>query len=378
MLIGLVFLVVARRMERTWMLPHWAAGLLLLGVGNLGYALTHELPAILGSVAANGLYVVALLMFHAGARRVNGQPRQTDMLGLAILALSVTGMLWYNYVEPDLGRRVIVLSIATAILAGRIAFHLSVFAQRKGSPFPANVLASLWWFLAAIMVMTAVAMLVYTQHSQDLYEAGPPILTLFYLRPLLMLLICSFGLFIELRLLAMGAAAPMPVKAVNAREEFDARCEAAVRARGARNLSVLLVDMDDFRAIARRQGRKAAQATLEWVGTQIREELGEDDLLVRYGNDQYAILLPNTDSASAALFGEDLRRRIQNGHCQIGKKAVTTTVSIGVADCTPERNSARALTAAAKVAIYQARAAGRNRVQVAQGNLTDLEDELAL
>lgn len=376
MLIGLVFLLVARRMAQTWMLPHWAAGLLVLGLGNLGYAMTHLLPGIVSSVVANALFVIGLLLFHAGARRVNAKPPEPDWIGIFLLVVSIVCMLWFNYIQPDLGRRVLVLSVVTALLAGQTAFELSVFAGRKGSPFPANVLASLWWFLAAIMVMTAIAMLVYTQHSQDLHQAGPPILTLFYLRPLLMLLVCGFGLYVELRLLATNAPAPLEAAPAAARADFDAQCEAAVAQRGARPLSVVLVDMDDFRQIAKRHGRKAAQAVLNWVGDEIRSELGPADVLSHYGNDQYAILLPNTDGDSAAQFGEDLRRRIQAGHTMVGKKAITTTVSVGVADCTPERNSAKTLAAAAKVAIYQARAAGRNRVQVAKGSLE--EADLAL
>jgi diguanylate cyclase (GGDEF)-like protein len=119
--------------------------------------------------------------------------------------------------------------------------------------------------------------------------------------------------------------------------------------------------MDDHRQIAKRHGRLAAEAVMKWMGGMIQAELQDGDSMSVYGNDQYALLLPQTDQASALLFANDLCRHISAGHCTYGKKSISTSVSAGVAGWAPDRNTARALTASAKVAVYQARAEGRNR-----------------
>ena len=360
MFIGLVFLVVARRMAQTWLLPYWAAAMLVLGIGSLGYALRPPNPW-LSSILPNALFLISLLLFHRGALRVNGLPGHFDWLGACVVAITTAFIIWLNLVVPDMGTRVVVLSIATAFLASRTAIQLSIFAQRKGSPIPANVLASLWWFLVAIMGITIVAMMVHTQHNQDLFQAGPPILTLFHVRPLLIFFCAMFGLIVELRLLATDAPAPLDADAAASRAAFDDACDAAIAARQGQPLCVVLVDMDDHRQIAKRHGRLAAEAVMKWMGGMIQAELQEGDSMSVYGNDQYALLLPQTDQASALLFANDLCRHISAGHCTYGKKSISTSVSAGVAGWAPDRNTARALTASAKVAVYQARAEGRNR-----------------
>jgi diguanylate cyclase (GGDEF)-like protein len=369
MLIGLVFLVIARRMAQTWLLPHWAAAMLVLGIGSLGYALRPPNPW-LSSILPNALFLIALLLFHRGALRVNNVARTFDWLGVSVVVIATGLIAWLNLVVPDLGTRVIVLSVATAFRASRTAIQLSIFAQRKGSPVPANVLASLWWFLVAIMGITSVAMMVHTQHNQDLFQAGPPILTLFHVRPLLIFFGAVFGLIVELRLLATDAPAPIEAEAAASRAAFDAACNAAIAARQGQPLCVVLVDLDDHRQIAKRHGRLAAVAVMKWVGGMIQADLQEGDSLFVHGNDQYALLLPQTDQASALLFANDLCRHIGSGHCTYGKKSISTSVSAGVAGYTPERNTARALAASAKVAIYQARADGRSQAHGATDTWT--------
>ena len=366
MFIGLVFLVVARRMAQTWLLPYWAAAMLVLGIGSLGYALRPPNPW-LSSILPNALFLIALLLFHRGALRVNGLPGTFDWLGAAVVAIATAAIVWLNLVVPDMGTRVVVLSLATAFLASRTAIQLSIFAQRKGSPFPANVLASLWWFLVAIMGITIVAMMVHTQHNQDLFQAGPPILTLFHVRPLLIFFGAVFGLIVELRLLATDAPAPLEADAAASRAAFNATCDAAIAEGRSRPLCVVLLDMDDYRQIAKRHGRPAAEAVMKWVGEMIKVNLQPGCSLSVYGNDQHALLLPQTDQASALVFAEDLCRRISSSHCTYGKKSISTSLIAGVAAWTPERTTARALAASAKVAMYQARAEGRNRAHGATG-----------
>ena len=116
MLIGLVFLVIARRMAQSWLLPHWAAAMLVLGIGSLGYALRPPNPW-LSSILPNALLLIALLLFHRGALRVNNLARTFDWLGVSVVVIATAMIAWLSLVVPDLGTRVVVLSLATAFLA---------------------------------------------------------------------------------------------------------------------------------------------------------------------------------------------------------------------------------------------------------------------
>jgi diguanylate cyclase (GGDEF)-like protein len=104
---------------------------------------------------------------------------------------------------------------------------------------------------------------------------------------------------------------------------------------------------------------------LHWVTHTVQGLLRPGDHLEVYGNDQLALLLPNTSVSEARALAEDMRRRIAAGECRYGDKVLTTTVSIGIAPWQASRVTPRAMAAAAKVGVFKARALGRNRVETA-------------
>lgn len=126
------------------------------------------------------------------------------------------------------------------------------------------------------------------------------------------------------------------------------------------SLSLIMLDVDDFKAYNDSYGHPAGDTALQTVAEILKETLRGADVAARYGGEEFAILLPQTSSEEAVQIGERLRRRIEG--TQFPQRRIT--ISVGIASCSNEVDTPRDLISAADVALYAAKNQGRNNVQV--------------
>jgi diguanylate cyclase (GGDEF)-like protein len=101
-----------------------------------------------------------------------------------------------------------------------------------------------------------------------------------------------------------------------------------------RPLTVLMLDIDDFKSINDRFGHPVGDAILQGIVAEIRSEVrGDMDLLARYGGDEFALVLPETPVAEAVLVAERVRRRVDERLFRMpdSREVLRATVSIGLA-----------------------------------------------
>jgi diguanylate cyclase (GGDEF)-like protein len=130
-------------------------------------------------------------------------------------------------------------------------------------------------------------------------------------------------------------------------------------------LALVLADLDDFKQINDRYGHQAGDEVLRRFADVLRENVRDFDLPVRYGGEEFAVLLPEADLVG----GEQLARRLQTALLrlrlpEIGRDRPPVTASFGVA-AFPQARSAEEILSAADGALYRAKAAGKNRVACA-------------
>jgi diguanylate cyclase (GGDEF)-like protein len=138
--------------------------------------------------------------------------------------------------------------------------------------------------------------------------------------------------------------------------------EFAVTKRYRNTLSCLLLDLDHFKRINDRFGHDAGDQVLKEVARRVAESLREVDLAARFGGEEFAILLPHTSKKDAAVVAARLLTKVRRQEFKFGSDLVRVTVSIGCAgnsDVTTD--SAEDLVKCADVALYEAKAAGRDR-----------------
>jgi len=129
-------------------------------------------------------------------------------------------------------------------------------------------------------------------------------------------------------------------------------------------MAVAMVDLDRFKAINDRHGHATGDVVLRHVVDVIGSVLRADDAVVRYGGEEFLVVLPKVRRGQAERIAERARAAVAAAPAMIGDLAVAATVSIGVA----ERHTGESrdeVIARADAALYRAKTDGRNRVALA-------------
>jgi diguanylate cyclase (GGDEF)-like protein len=144
------------------------------------------------------------------------------------------------------------------------------------------------------------------------------------------------------------------------RRYFDIRLEAELQRarRHGEPLTLLMVDIDNFKAINDQHGHIVGDRLLRCIADRLRRGVRIFDVCARYGGDEFAVLMPSSTLETAMLVGQRIRSSV-HGHC--GYETTHVTVSIGIAHSDGRE---RDLLSIADRALLKAKAAGKNAVSV--------------
>ncbi len=132
------------------------------------------------------------------------------------------------------------------------------------------------------------------------------------------------------------------------------------------SLSILLIDLDNFKSLNERYGRTAGDYCLKYFAQMIQETVRPSDVAARYGVDEFLILLPETDRYQAEVVAERLRERIATQPFRIDMRRgnIQFTISVGVCTYPDVGQSAEELVTLADIALAEAKRNGKNKVNV--------------
>ena len=130
------------------------------------------------------------------------------------------------------------------------------------------------------------------------------------------------------------------------------------------SLCLLIVDVDHFKEIINNYGADVGDLILQQVAGVLSDFLREYGIIARYGNDEFAIIMPDMSKNRALVLADDLRRIIESTDFEDGETdlSVTLTVSIGIATFPEPAADQESLIKCANKALYKAKEDGRNRI----------------
>jgi diguanylate cyclase (GGDEF)-like protein len=131
--------------------------------------------------------------------------------------------------------------------------------------------------------------------------------------------------------------------------------------------AVMIIDIDGLKEVNDKLGHQPGDNLIRRVADILRERVRATDSVARLSGDEFAVLMPQTDTDGALQLGEDLRAQVADGFPQ-GSDLGTATISVGITMYGGERAAgAEAVLVAADQAMYRAKAEGRNRIALFTG-----------
>jgi diguanylate cyclase (GGDEF)-like protein len=341
-------------------LSEWGWGCLLMVVAACGFTSRGTLPVLFHSFLPN-------LLIPAGVVAMNrslglfGALKQRGRLFLTLLGATALALAWVTFVDDDYRARVILVSGLLTVLFGACAVSIARYRVKRFAE----------WFTCTIYAGTALVMLVRcvsvlmaagtlslkndTSVIHDIYISSFP----FSLVAMSLGFLLMVNRALQHRLESQALHDPM--SGAYRRDAFLDVLEREIgvaRRRGA-PLSLLIMDLDNFKAINDTHGHLTGDKVIADFAGRAMALLRTHDMMGRYGGEEFVVLLPHTGLEAAQDIAERIRSRIAES---IAQGVPKYTVSIGVASLGADRPDTASLIDAADKALYQAKRSGKNRV----------------
>jgi diguanylate cyclase (GGDEF)-like protein len=341
---------------------HWGAGMLGLGIG---YSLLYLSPSLSSPAVLHAGWVCligSVLFMYRALRRICGV--EDPQLGFAftVLAGAAAGWLFFAFVVPDDIRRIDVTSVAVSVVTGRGAFDL--WRHARGSSehkAPPLVVAAL---LLVIATTPATEIAMRSAAPAPMMEFGPPVVV--FSRVLMISLLSISVLWMEISRLyeAMeDQATHDELTGLANRRAIVAQLQRELQRAGREGTacSVALIDIDHFKQVNDTWGHPTGDEVLRWTTRVIRANVRPYDTLGRYGGEEFLLVMPGTTRETALSVADRARAAVAAQACVVGDAQIRLTFSAGVTTSTGSADF-DAFLIAADLALYSAKAGGRNRI----------------
>jgi len=136
-------------------------------------------------------------------------------------------------------------------------------------------------------------------------------------------------------------------------------------------ISLIMVDVDNLKTINDQYGHRAGDKVIREISRRIKECIRQIDTAARYGGDEFAVILLNTDLSDAVVVAERMVTAVANCPAMWNKQRIPLSISVGLgqydSDTTPED-----ITSRSDKALYTAKQAGKNTVRIFESAQSDL------
>ncbi len=348
---------------------HWAAGALwaagvvgctVLGQ-NLGAGFSHSFT----NMMAPGVFILLRL----GLQILLRAPRQDGEHAL-VAALAVASAGGGYLASAPLFWGIATASLLNAYCLLRLAQTICEPVRRELGEGAVRLVTWPLRALAAVFLLRALlALLAPPEAVRPLYvDTTPNIVLLVIMMTLGLVMHLVLALCVALRLVRrlhrlsrQDALTQLPNR--RAADEHLAQLLARLRA-GQGGFALALADVDHFKRVNDLHSHAIGDRALAHLAAQLRAQARPVDLVARFGGEEFVLLLPDVDADTARAVAERQRQAVAAEPLRLGAAALPLSISLGVGLARPE-DSAESLLARVDAALYRAKAAGRNRVELA-------------
>ncbi|WP_422847161.1 GGDEF domain-containing protein [Acidovorax sp. M14] len=336
----------------------WAAAPLLWLLSTVLFGARGAIPDWLGLVLANQLLVLGSVTYYMGTRQFMGQPATWRTWNWVMAGTTVV-FAWLTYGWPNYAVRVGFFTVVMGVL---YAAQLRFMLRHGGRNFPVRLVEVMLGLHMLVLGVRLVSILA-GHAGNDLME--PSLFQTLYIGAYaLTVLMLSIGAVLmatdrlrtELEHLATYDSLTQTLN----RRALLQRCEDELERaqRYGNGPSIMMVDLDNFKAVNDTRGHQHGDAVLVHFAECTRQVLRRADRLGRYGGEEFMVLLPGADAQAALGVAQRIHATLATGH------PLDCEVSIGLTSWTGPQETLDAMLSRADAALYRAKEEGRNRTVV--------------
>ncbi len=357
-----VLLIISRSYPKSIQgLTEWYWSVLLFALALPLYLFRGHIPDFISIVFANTLVLVCFMMMNMGTRKFSGDsPRYKLPAILIFIGVYVAWFLWFTYMDPSINMRAAGLSLFTLI----VTMDQLILAGKKltHSPGRSMLMAALLGLIITRIIRLMSMLLGYEQPanildttpSQLIFLAAPAVMIPLATVSYIMLASEKLNRELEFMTLHDDLTGCLNKKAVMHELERE-----AIRAnRYQHALSIMVIDIDDFKNINDVHGHLAGDKVLIDFTQKAKEAIRRIDLLGRFGGDEFVVVMPEISAQQAMLLADRLHEAAALS------SPVSWTVSIGVSEWRGVGDTLDDLFARADQSLYASKLLGKNRSQV--------------
>jgi len=366
----LIFLVFSLGFALLWhyaryirALRFFALSYFLGACAMMGDFLRNAMEPVVAIYVINSLYIATAVTFCAGLFTFyrGGVPWRALAVQSALILLALS---WFKFVQEDIVMRTMVMNANSAVLFGYAAIEL----RRDMRRLVDRILQAILLIYAFNMVLRTLVVLWYERLTltEANYADSVAAMSVYFVVSIAALamagiLFVMFGMEIVSKLTKTSWTDPL-TGTLN-RRGLEARVAAlSTEMPGVANHAVVLADIDRFKKINDQYGHEAGDRVITHFARILTLAAREDDFIVRWGGEEFMIVMPGADVVMARLYAETVRAGFEAEHNE-GVEGATVTASFGVAAWPASRPIADCAHLADR-ALYRAKRGGRNRVCV--------------
>lgn len=372
-LCAFIFFVLRRSFPRDIRgLAHWGGSCSIMTAAAFLFVSRDTAPLIFSSVLANLLVFAGLMTMYAALKRFAGLDgeRRRDRFefgacrkyGIALAVMAVA-LVWLTLVRDDYRARVLLMAGATMTLCFMCA-QVVLGTQRRS--FAERFTAGIFLFTAAVSFLRFGAAFFQPDYPTPLHDVSS-IQYVYLITFSISVVALSVGFLLmvnrTLQLRLEYSASHDSLTNAYTRGAFFALLEQEIRraGRSCRPLSLLMIDLDDFKAINDEYGHPVGDKVILDFVRRTQHVLRNNDSLGRYGGEEFGVILPDTPRDEAYAVANRIRAEFGRPPSDA---LPTYTVSVGVTSAVDKADHVDALLGRADQALYLAKKSGKNRVEV--------------
>lgn len=361
--IAILFYSLSRKENRTFIWLSIASGVLAAN-----YVLTYlrgQIPDFFSIIVSNELIIICLIAFYEVFRNFLSLNSKGRLLGPCILGVQLFLLIWFTYYQPDFRMRVVIVSCSLSIMSIHIIRLILSNSTRSRNPFHLFAVAPfiILFFFSSMRIGYC---LWDTSLSEDSFTSSAYAFSIVFYGMLVVwvsfsvVFISADGLQNTLSRIALTD--PL-TGALNRRALKEAVSREIARAkRTGLPLSLIITDLDHFKKINDTYGHQAGDAVLSHTVKSFHELLRTEDLLARFGGEEFVVVLPGVHMTDGFFVAERLRLACEKTRLFYENQSISVTSSFGMAGFSDRVLDFETLIRQADEALYRAKKEGRNRV----------------